>query len=92
MVKSNKELFGSGVGGPKPDHLIVIKYVPFVGDSKRAMDEYTSAISMGGLNTMVIHNTCEDSLLAAPIMLDLVVFMELFQRMEIATRPINGTP
>lgn len=82
MVLSNKELFSNGVGGPKPDHLVVIKYVPYVGDSKRAMDEYTSAIAMGGLNTLVIHNTCEDSLLAAPIMLDLVVFMELFQRME----------
>lgn len=24
------------------DHEVVIKYVPFVGDSKRALDEYTS--------------------------------------------------
>ena len=45
------------------------------------MDEYVSAIAMGGTNTLVIHNTCEDSLLAAPIMLDLFLFMELFQRM-----------
>lgn len=42
---------------------------------------------MGGLNTLVIHNTCEDSLLAAPIMLDLVIFMELFQRMNFT---VNG--
>ena len=27
---------------------MVIKYVPYVGDSKRAMDEYTSEIFMGG--------------------------------------------
>uniref|UniRef100_S4RK66 inositol-3-phosphate synthase n=1 Tax=Petromyzon marinus TaxID=7757 RepID=S4RK66_PETMA len=40
-------------------HAVVIKYVPYVGDSKRAMDEYTSEIMMGGLNTLVIHNTCE---------------------------------
>ncbi len=86
MVLSNRELFKSGLGGEKPDHLVVIKYVPYVGDSKRAMDEYISAIAMGGLNTLVIHNTCEDSLLAAPIMLDLVVFMELFQRMEISIK------
>ena len=26
----------------------MIKYVPYVGDSKRAMDEYTSEIMMGG--------------------------------------------
>ena len=33
--------------------------MPFVGDSKRAMDEYTSEICMGGHNTIVMHNTCE---------------------------------
>ncbi|CAL8109333.1 unnamed protein product [Orchesella dallaii] len=87
MVASNKELFAAGTGPQKPDHLVVIKYVPYVGDSKRAMDEYTSAIAMGGLNTLVIHNTCEDSLLAAPIMLDLVLFLELFQRMDVK---VNG--
>ncbi|KAF8098500.1 hypothetical protein N665_0264s0004 [Sinapis alba] len=42
-------------------------------DSKRAMDEYTSEIFMGGKNTIVVHNTCEDSLLAAPVIWDLVL-------------------
>ena len=32
-----------------PDHCVVIKYVPYVGDSKRAMDEYTSEIFLGKL-------------------------------------------
>lgn len=41
---------------------VVIKYVPYVGDSKRAMDEYTSEIMMGGINTIALHNTCEVSL------------------------------
>jgi myo-inositol-1-phosphate synthase len=27
---------------------MIIRYVPYVGDSKRAMDEYTSEIFMGG--------------------------------------------
>lgn len=40
---------------------MVIKYVPYVGDSKRAMDEYTSEIMMGGINTIALHNTCEVS-------------------------------
>lgn len=44
------------------------------------MDEYTSEIMMGGHNTLVIHNTCEDSLLASPIILDLVILTELCQR------------
>ena len=64
------------------DHVVVIKYVPYVGDSKRAMDEYTSEIFLGGRNTLVIHNTCEDSLLAAPIILDLVLLAELITRIE----------
>merc|ERR1711991_1133045 len=70
MVSSNRLLYNEG---ETPDHCVVIKYVPNVGDSKRAMDEYTSDIFMGGRNTIVMHNTCEDSLLAAPIILDLVI-------------------
>ena len=46
------------------------------------MDEYTSEILMGGHNTLVIHNTCEDSLLASPIILDLVILTELCQRIS----------
>jgi len=59
-----------------------LQYVPYVGDSKRAMDEYTSEIFMGGKNTIVMHNTCEDSLLAAPIILDLVLLAELSTRIQ----------
>ena len=32
----------------QPDHVVVIKYVPYVADSKRPMDEYTSEIFTGG--------------------------------------------
>ena len=61
------------------------RYVPYVGDSKRAMDEYTSEIFMGGRNTIVMHNTCEDSLLAAPIILDLVLLAELTTRIQVGS-------
>jgi myo-inositol-1-phosphate synthase len=47
------------------------------------MDEYTSEIFMGGRNTIVMHNTCEDSLLAAPIILDLVLLAELVTRIQL---------
>ncbi|XP_043483622.1 inositol-3-phosphate synthase 1-A isoform X1 [Leptopilina heterotoma] len=77
MVKSNEILYKPG---EKPDHCVVIKYVPYVGDSKRAMDEYTSELMLGGHNTIVVHNTCEDSLLASPIILDLVTLAELCSR------------
>lgn len=80
MVASNGIMYEPG---EKPDHCVVIKYVPYVGDSKRAMDEYTSEIFMGGLNTIVMHNTCEDSLLAAPLIIDLVTLAELCERMNI---------
>jgi myo-inositol-1-phosphate synthase len=61
----------------------LLQYIPYVGDSKRAMDEYTSEIFMGGKNTIVLHNTCEDSLLAAPIILDLVLLAELSTRIQL---------
>lgn len=79
MVASNPILYEPG---EHPDHVVVIKYVPYVRDSKRAMDEYTSEIFMGGRNTVVVHNTCEDSLLAAPIVLDLVILAELLTRVR----------
>lgn len=41
MVASNRILFEEN---ERPDHVVVIKYVPYVGDSKRAMDEYTSEV------------------------------------------------
>lgn len=80
MVESNHILYEPN---EHPDHCVVIKYVPYVGDSKRAMDEYTSEIMMGGHNTLVIHNTCEDSLLATPLILDLVILGELCSRIKI---------
>jgi len=80
VVQSNEILYNPG---EHPDHTVVIKYVPYVGDSKRAMDEYTSQIMMGGHNTLVIHNTCEDSLLASPLILDLVLMGELCSRIHI---------
>eukprot|EP01055_Gregarina_sp_Pseudo9_P003514 Gregarina_sp_Pseudo_9__3513@NODE_367_length_3026_cov_49_364915_g346_i0_p1_GENE_NODE_367_length_3026_cov_49_364915_g346_i0NODE_367_length_3026_cov_49_364915_g346_i0_p1_ORF_typecomplete_len515_score107_35NAD_binding_5/PF07994_12/6_9e154Inos1P_synth/PF01658_17/9_8e50_NODE_367_length_3026_cov_49_364915_g346_i013952939 len=81
VIHSNSLLYPPGE--KKPDHLIVIKYVPAVGDSKRALDEYTANIFMNGTQTIVLHNTCEDSLLAVPIIIDLLVFAELFERVEV---------
>lgn len=65
--------------------MVVIKYVPKVADSKRAMDEYTSEIFMGGTNTIVMHNTCEDSLLATPLILDLAILADMTARIKYKT-------
>lgn len=83
MVESNRILYETK--DDKPDHCIVIKYIPFVKDSKRAMDEYVSSIFLHGSNTISIHNVCEDSLLASPLILDLVILAELFTRIEYKT-------
>jgi len=80
MVASNRIVYKEG---EHPDHVVVIKYVPHVGDSKRAMDEFTSKIFMNGTNTIALHNTCEDSLLATPLILDLVIVCELAERISI---------
>lgn len=50
---------GKAVKGEHPDHIVVIKYVPAVGDSKRAIDEYYSEIMGGGRSTISIFNECE---------------------------------
>jgi myo-inositol-1-phosphate synthase len=87
MVDSNALLYKEG---EHPDHTVVIKYVPTVGDSKRALDEYVSEIFMGGLNTIAMHNTCEDSLLASPIMIDLVILAELIERIQWKTEDMEN--
>lgn len=87
MVASNRILFEED---EHPDHVVVIKYVPYVADSKRAMDEYTSEIFMGGKNTIVMHNTCEDSLLATPLIYDLVILAELCDRISVQKADASG--
>eukprot|EP00743_Colponemidia_sp_Colp-15_P000330 GILK01000381.1.p1 GENE.GILK01000381.1~~GILK01000381.1.p1 ORF type:complete len:547 (-),score=106.19 GILK01000381.1:136-1701(-) len=82
MVNSNSILYKEG---EKPDHCVVIKYIPYVGDSKRALDEYMSEIFLGGKNTLAIHNTCEDSLLASPLIYDLAILTELMTRITYKT-------
>lgn len=87
MVASNKILYEDN---EHPDHVVVIKYVPAVGDSKRALDEYYSEIFLGGRNCIAIHNTCEDSLLASPLIIDLVVLAELMTRIEYQTETMSS--
>ncbi|WFD00453.1 inositol-3-phosphate synthase [Malassezia yamatoensis] len=68
--------------GERPDHCIVIKYIPAVGDQKVAMDDYTSELCMGGRNRLYVTNLCEDSLLASPLLIDLAILAELMTRIE----------
>ncbi|ODV61773.1 inositol-3-phosphate synthase INO1 [Ascoidea rubescens DSM 1968] len=81
IIESNEILYNDKVG-KTVDHCIVIKYIPAVGDSKVAMDEYYSELMLGGHNKIAVHNVCEDSLLATPLIIDLVVVTELLSRIS----------
>jgi len=79
MVAANTVLYKEG---EHPDHTVVIKYMPAVGDNKRALDEYYAEIFLGGHQTISIFNVCEDSLLAAPLIIDLVIVAEMMTRIS----------
>jgi myo-inositol-1-phosphate synthase len=79
MVAANSVLYKEG---EHPDHTVVIKYMPAVGDNKRALDEYYAEIFLGGHQTISLFNVCEDSLLASPLIIDLVVIADLMTRVS----------
>lgn len=74
-----------------PDHVVVVKYVPFLGDSKRDVSEYTSEGFMDCHYTTIMHNECLDSALCAPLILDLAIFVELFSRVEYTVELPDGS-
>lgn len=43
-------------------------------------------------NTIVMHNTCEDSLLATPLIIDLIILTELCERITVCTNLPNPHP
>ena len=85
IIDENPELFE----GKKPDHEVIIKYVPAVGDSKRAIDEYYSELMLDGRNILSIYNLCEDSLLAVPLLLDIAIFSDFLTRVKFISK--DGT-
>lgn len=85
MVAANTVLYKKD---EHPNHTVVIKYMPAVGDNKRALDEYYAEIFMGGHQTISMFNVCEDSLLASPLIIDLVLIAELMTR--VSWKPASG--
>jgi len=79
IVDANGMLYGKG---ERPDHVVVVKYVPYLGDSKRDVSEYVSETFLDSQYTMVMHNECLDSALCAPLIIDLAILCELFQRVR----------
>ncbi|TVY35275.1 Inositol-3-phosphate synthase [Lachnellula occidentalis] len=87
MVAANNVLYKKG---EHPDHTVVIKYMPAVGDNKRALDEYYAEIFMGGHQTISMFNVCEDSLLASPLIIDLVLIAEMMTRIQWKASSTDG--
>jgi len=79
MVAANSVLYKEG---EHPDHTVVIKYMPALGDDKRALDEYYAEIFCGGHQTISPFNVCEDSLLPSPLIIALVVITEMMTRIQ----------
>ncbi|EPS45245.1 hypothetical protein H072_751 [Dactylellina haptotyla CBS 200.50] len=77
MVAANHILYAKD---EHPDHTVVIKYMPAVGDHKRALDEYYGELFLGGRQIISIFNVCEDSLLASPLIIDLALVTEMMTR------------
>ncbi|KAL7623089.1 Myo-inositol-1-phosphate synthase [Parahypoxylon ruwenzoriense] len=88
MVEANTVLYGKD---EHPDHTVVIKYMPAVGDNKRALDEYYAEIFLGGHQTISIFNVCEDSLLASPLIIDLVLVAEMMTRISYRARQSSSS-
>ncbi|KND89758.1 Inositol-3-phosphate synthase [Tolypocladium ophioglossoides CBS 100239] len=61
---------------------VVDDMMPAVADNKRALDEYYAEIFLGGHQTISLFNICEDSLLASPLIIDLVVITEMMTRIQ----------
>jgi myo-inositol-1-phosphate synthase len=90
ILMQNPDLYS----GSLPDHEVVIRYVPNARDDKKALDEYVADICMGGSFVMNMQTTCPDSLLATPIMLDLVLLADWLDRLKVSGKPLptNLTP
>lgn len=89
IVDSNGVLYKRKADAP--DHVVVVKYVPFLGDSKRDVSEYTSEGFMDSHYTTIMHNECLDSALCAPLILDLAILAELFSRVQYNTEAKDGS-
>ena len=72
----NKELYGDFY------HKVRIDYYPPRGDAKEGWDNIDLFGWLGYPMQMKINFLCRDSILAAPIVLDLALFMDLAQRAE----------
>lgn len=57
-------------------------YVPFMGDEKRDIVEYTSTAFLHHEHTMLTYTRCMDSILCVPLMIDSAIWCDYFARLH----------
>jgi myo-inositol-1-phosphate synthase len=70
------------LGYPVEDHVVAIHYYRPRGDEKEAWDTIDLVGFLGRPMQLKVNFLCRDSILAAPIVLDLVLFLDLAQRSQ----------
>ncbi len=78
--KCKSDLLDQMLGYPVPSHLVQINYYPPRGDNKEAWDNIDLVGFLGKPMALKINFLCRDSILAAPLVVDLVRFMDLAAR------------
>ncbi|RAL61327.1 hypothetical protein DID88_009463 [Monilinia fructigena] len=87
MVAANTVLYKEG------EHLIIVLSSSICHPSvitSVLFDEYYAEIFMGGHQTISLFNVCEDSLLASPLIIDLVVIAEMMTRIQWKAHSTDG--
>lgn len=69
-------------GTRRPYHLVRIEYAPPAGDNKQAIDEWVARIFHDARLRLTTQATCPDSMLAVPIILDLILFGDWLARLR----------
>jgi myo-inositol-1-phosphate synthase len=78
--KCKSDLLDQMLGYAVPAHLVQINYYPPRGDNKEAWDNIDLVGFLGKPMALKVNFLCRDSILAAPLVVDLVRFMDLAVR------------
>lgn len=76
-LRVKAQIFASDI-----DHHVAVQYAPFIGDEKRDYVEYTSEAFLSQLHTMVTYTRCADSVLCAPLYIDVCCLLDYFARQK----------
>jgi len=78
-LRVKSQIFSSDI-----DHHVSVQYTPFIGDEKRDYVEYTSEAFLSQLHTMATYTRCSDSVLCAPLYIDVCCLLDYFSRKKVS--------